>query len=79
MNTDGKYINKDITLTLNVAGGSAKTPATTITATPTISVNSSGLITASNNKTQNVTPTVSAGYVSSGTAGTITVNGSNTS
>ena len=59
--------------------GSATTPATTITSNPTISVNSSGLITASNSKTQSVTPTVSAGYVSSGTAGTITVNGSNTS
>lgn len=60
--------------------GTATTPATTITAQPTISVNSStGVITASNSKTQNVTPAVSAGYVSSGTAGTITVSGSNTS
>lgn len=58
--------------------GSAKTPATTITKTPSISVNSSGLITASVSGTQNVTPTVSAGYVSSGTAGTITVSGSAT-
>lgn len=58
--------------------GSATTPATTITANPTISVSASGLITASVSKTQDVTPTVSAGYVSSGTAGTVTVNGSNT-
>ena len=63
----------------SVASGSAATPATTITSQPSISVNSSGLITATNNKTQNVTPTVVAGYVSSGTAGTITVSGSNTS
>lgn len=63
-----------------VGSGSATTPATTITANPSISVNSStGLITATASTTQNVTPTVSAGYVSSGTAGTITVNGSNTS
>lgn len=62
-----------------IASGSATTPATTITAAPSISVNASGLITATNSKTQNVTPTVSAGYVSAGTAGTITVNGSNTS
>lgn len=62
-----------------VSGGSAKTPATTITAQPAISISASGLITATNSKTQNVTPTVTAGYVSSGTAGTITVNGSNTS
>lgn len=58
--------------------GSATTPATTITANPTISVNASGLITASVSKTQGVTPSVTAGYVASGTSGTITVNGSNT-
>lgn len=65
--------------TKDVADGSATTPATTITSNPSISVSSSGLITATNSKTQSVTPTVSAGYVSSGTAGTITVGGSNTS
>jgi hypothetical protein len=63
---------------VSVASGSAKTPNTTITANPTVSVNSSGLITASVSKTQSVTPSVSAGYVSSGTAGTITVSGSGT-
>ena len=62
-----------------VSSGSATTPATTITANPTISVSSSGLITASVSGSQSVTPTVSAGYVSTGTAGTITVSGSNTS
>jgi hypothetical protein len=61
-----------------VSIGSAKTPATTVTKNPTISVSTSGLITASVSGTQSVTPTVSAGYVSSGTAGTITVSGSNT-
>ena len=64
--------------TKTISSGSAKTPATTVTKNPTISVNSSGLITASVSGTQNVTPTVSAGYVSSGTAGTITVSGSAT-
>ena len=63
----------------SVATGSASTPATTITANPSISVNSSGLITATTSATQNITPSVSAGYISSGTAGTVTVNGSNTS
>lgn len=63
----------------SVASGSAATPATTITVTPTISVNSStGVITASVNASQSVTPTVSAGYVSTGTAGTITASGSDT-
>lgn len=59
--------------------GSASTPATTITANPTVSFNSlTGLITASVSKTQSVTPTVSPGYVSGGSAGTITVSGSKT-
>ena len=63
-----------------VASGSATTPATSITANPTISVNSStGVISASVSASESVTPTVSAGYVSSGTAGTISVSGSNTS
>ena len=62
-----------------VSSGSATTPATTITANPTISVSSSGLITASVSGSQSVTPTVSAGYVLSGTAGTVSVSGSNTS
>ena len=63
----------------SVASGSATTPATTITANPSISVNTStGLITSTASATQSVTPTVSAGYVSAGTAGTVTVSGSNT-
>lgn len=63
----------------SVSSGSAATPATTITANPSISVSSGGLITASVSASQSVTPTVSAGYVSSGTAGTVSVSGSNTS
>ena len=65
--------------TKSVASGSATTPATSITANPTISVNSStGVITATASASESVTPTVSAGYVASGTSGTITVSGSNT-
>lgn len=58
--------------------GSVSTPATTITANPSISVSSSGLITASVSGSQSITPSVSAGYVSSGTAGTVSVSGSKT-
>ena len=64
--------------TKSVASGSASTPATTITVTPSISVSSGGLITASVSDSESITPTVSAGYVSSGTAGTVTVSGSDT-
>ena len=63
----------------SVASGSATTPATTIPANPVISVDGSGLITAVTNISKDITPTVSAGYVSSGTAGTVTASGSNTS
>ena len=76
LKTAGKYMEDDVTVT--TSAGSATTPATTITANPTISVNSSGLITATTSATQNITPTVSAGYVGAGTAGTITVSGSKT-
>lgn len=62
----------------SVASGSASTPNTTITANPSISVSSSGLITANASASQNVTPNVSAGYVSQGTAGTVNVSGSKT-
>ena len=64
---------------VTVPSGSASTPATSVTANPSISVSSGGLITATASATKSVTPSVSAGWVSSGTAGTITVNGSNTS
>lgn len=65
--------------TKSVTSGSATTPATSISVTPTISVNSStGLISVAVSDSQSVTPTVSAGYVSTGTAGTITVSGSET-
>ena len=60
-------------------GGSATTPATTITANPTISVNGSGLITASVSASQDITPTVQEGYVDRGTAGRVNVSGSGTS
>lgn len=60
----------------SIASGSATVPTTTITANPSISVDANGLITATASASQNVMPTVSAGYVSSGTAGTVTVSGS---
>ena len=62
-----------------VPSGTASTPATTVTATPSISISNSGLITATASATKSVTPSVSAGWVASGTSGTITVSGSNTS
>lgn len=69
----------DSSATKSIANGSATTPATTISVTPTISLDSStGIITASVSDNQSVTPTVSAGYVASGTSGTITVSGADT-
>ena len=72
---------KDVTnyATVLIAGGTATTPTKTITANPTLSLNSStGVVTANVTGSSSVTPTVSAGYVSSGTGGTISVSGSST-
>lgn len=64
----------------NVDAGSATTPATTISITPTISLNTStGVITATAAGSSNVTPTISTGYISAGTSGKITISGSQTS
>ena len=73
--TEGKYCEDDITVDYTAptpSAGSATTPATTIT------VSTSGLITATASTSQSITPTVVAGYVSAGTAGTVSVSGSNT-
>lgn len=61
-----------------VSAGSATTPDTTITATNTITIDANGLITATASGSKSITPTVSAGYVSSGTAGTVSVSGTGT-
>lgn len=77
LQTDGKVMDNDVTVQA-VAQGSATTPATIITADPTISVSSGGLITSTVSKTQQITPTVVEGYVSAGTPGNVGVSGSNT-
>lgn len=62
-----------------VASGSASTPATTIQATPEITLNSStGEITASVDAQQSITPAVTPGYVASGSAGNVRAQGSDT-
>ena len=78
LKTSGKYLEDDITVVESTAAGSATTPTTTITANPSISVSSGGLITATATASKSITPTVNEGYVTSGTAGTVTVSGSNT-
>ena len=61
-----------------VSTGSATTPETVIIADPTLSINSStGIVTGVVSKIQNITPSVTPGYISSGTAGTVTVDGGN--
>ncbi len=58
-----------------VPTGKATTPATTITKNPSITV-SGGTISASYTGSQSVTPSVTTGYITSGTVGTITTTGS---
>lgn len=69
------YYSSSVTKT--VAAGSVATPSTTITANPTVT-KSGGNIVASYSGSKSITPTVSAGYVSSGTAGTVSTSGSTT-
>lgn len=64
--------------TKDVATGWAATPATTITATPTISVDANGLITARVSTSKSIKPNFQAGYVESVTSGTVSVSGSKT-
>lgn len=73
----GYYPNNRIVRN-SVAAGSAKTPADTITATNTVTIDENGLITATASGSKSITPTVKAGYVSSGTAGTVSVSGTGT-
>lgn len=61
-----------------IAHGLAKTPDSTISVNPSISVNSAGLITATVSKNITITPTVTPGYIDTGTSGTITENGADT-
>ncbi len=58
--------------------GSATTPSTSITANPTITISDTGLVTASYSGSKSITPTVSAGWISSGTSGTVSTSGSST-
>lgn len=60
-----------------VGSGSAAVPNTEITLTPAIEVNSStGLISVTISGSRTLIPTVTAGYISSGAEGTISVSGS---
>lgn len=67
-----------VPISASVADGSVVIPSPTITADPAISVNGSGLITASVSGSGTITPTVSEGWVSSVSGGTATVTGSKT-
>ena len=58
--------------------GSAKTPTVQVEANPTITMDGNGLVTASYAKTEAITPSVTAGYVASGTSGNVTFRGSAT-
>ena len=58
--------------------GSAKTPTVQVEANPTITMDGNGLVTASYSKTEAITPSVTAGYVASGTSGNVTFRGSST-
>lgn len=80
----GKYINKNINLTVNAPAASVGIAAdATVTATPTITVDpTTGIVTAEVNTTEVITPVVSsAGWVSANSGisgGNVTIEGSST-
>lgn len=75
--TEGLIVDSDITVNA-MPIGSAKTPTVNVEANPTITMDGNGLVTASYAKTESITPSVTAGYVASGTAGNVTFRGSST-
>ena len=79
LNTSGKYMEDNVQIVDTVTNGSAFPPAVTITKAPTFNMNSStGVITASYAGSSSITPTVTSGWVSQGTAGTVSTSGTST-
>lgn len=79
LNTIGTFCEDNITVTFNKTQGEAFTPATTITTNPSITLSATtGTITAFYSGASNITPTVTPGYVSAGTAGTVRTSGTST-
>lgn len=64
--------------TVTIPSGTATTPGDSIAVSPVISVNNSGVVTATVSGSKSITPVIEPGYVSRGTAGTVTANGTNT-
>ena len=66
-------------VTKSISGGSAFSPAVTITKNPTITIASAtGIVTATYAGSSSITPTITAGYISQGTAGTVSTSGTST-
>jgi hypothetical protein len=63
---------------VSIASGSAAVPNVNIEKNPTISVSSGGLITATVSTSETVSPVITAGYVDSGSSGTISFSGTAT-
>jgi len=77
LSTAGKFADKNISIQITAKNGSAATPATTIEQAPTISLTTAtGVITSSYTASQSITPVVTEGWISSGTAGTVSTTGS---
>lgn len=63
---------------VSIASGSAAVPNVNIEKNPTISVSTGGLITATVSTSETVSPVISAGYIDSGSSGTISFSGTAT-
>lgn len=66
-------------VTKNISGGTATTPAVTITTNPTVTIASAtGVVTGTYTGSSNITPTIASGWIGTGTAGKITTTGTGT-
>lgn len=74
---DSGYDAMEEVVVAAMPSGVASTPATTFVVTPAMGVGSTGVITATVLSVSTITPTITSGYIASGTAGTITISGNN--
>lgn len=78
--TAGDLLDRNIKVSITTPSGSATTPTTSVTLdSKSMNINSStGVVTSTMSGSANITPTISAGYISAGTAGTVSASGSQT-
>ena len=78
--TTGDLLDRNIKVSITTPSGSATTPTTSVTLDSKSMniISSTGVVTSTMSGSANITPTISAGYISAVTAGTVSASGSQT-